>query len=91
MLDAYCRAEVGAGVDLPDLLTDGLLTAYDASMLFLVTGTAHGTDELQRVVGLVPGDLWAGVFRAGTGEASGLAEYAGRPMGRAADLRRLLA
>ena len=41
-----------------------------ASMLFLVTGTAHGTDELQRVVGLVPGDLWAGVFRAGTGEAS---------------------
>ena len=62
-------------------LTRGLLAAYDASMLFLVTGSrGHGVDELQRVVGLVPGDLWAGVFRAGTGEESGLAEYAGRPI-----------
>jgi len=84
LLDAFCRAELDdgghdAGV-LPDLLSRGLLTAYDASMLFLVTGTAHGVDELQRVVGLVPGDLWAGVFRSGTGEEGGLAEYAGRPI-----------
>jgi hypothetical protein len=61
-------------------VTRGLLAAYDASMLFLVTGTAHGTDELQRVVGLVPRDLWAGIFRAGTAAESGLAEYAGRPI-----------
>ena len=83
VLDAFCRAELDVGVDLPDLLTRGLLAAYDASMLFLITGTAHGADgvdELQRVVGLVPGDLWAGVFRAGTTAESGLAEYAGRPI-----------
>ena len=51
-------------------------------MLFLVSGTGGGdagVDELQRVVGLVPGDLWAGVFRAGTDARSGLAEFAGRP------------
>ena len=83
VLDAFCRAELGVGVDLPDLLTRGLLAAYDASMLFLITGTAlgaEGIEELKRVVGLVPGDLWAGVFRAGTTEESGLAEYAGRPI-----------
>jgi uncharacterized protein involved in response to NO len=46
-------------------------------MLFLLTGTAAPVDELQRVVGLVPTDLWAGVWRAGVGEAAGLAEDAG--------------
>jgi hypothetical protein len=84
VLDAFCRAELDGGAtndgDLPDLLTRGLLAAYDASMLFLVSGTAHGVDELQRVVSLVPGDLWAGVFRAEVGLEGGLAEYAGRPI-----------
>jgi hypothetical protein len=86
VLDAFCRAELDpddlpdSPAELPDLVTRGLLAAYDASMLFLVTGTAHGTDELQRVVALVPRDLWAGVFRAGTASESGLAEYAGRPI-----------
>jgi hypothetical protein len=49
-------------------------------MLFLVSGEAQPVDELQHVLGLVPGDLWAGVFRCGTGAQSGLAEYAGRPI-----------
>ena len=84
VLDAFCRAELDGGADsdgdLPDLLTRGLLAAYDASMLFLVSGTAHGVDELQRVVSLVPGDLWAGGFRAEVGQKGGLAEYAGRPI-----------
>ncbi len=53
---------------------------YDASMLFLVTGTAAPIEELQRVVAMTPPDLWASVWRTGVGEAAGLAEYAGRPI-----------
>ena len=90
VLDAFCRAELddGAG-ELPDLVTRGLLAAYDASMLFLVTGTAHEVAELQRVVGVVPGDLWAGVWRAGLGAEGALAEYAGRPIVTLGALRQL--
>ena len=83
VLDTFCRTDLGPGRDLPDLVTSGLATAYDASMLFLVTGALPGKgsmEELQRVVGLVPGDLWAGVFRCGAAAESGLAEYAGRPI-----------
>ena len=81
VLDTFCRASLDdASAELPDLVTRGLTTAYDASMLFLVTGAAHGVDELQHVLGLVPGDLWAGVFRCGADAESGLAEYAGRPI-----------
>ena len=80
VLDTFCRTDLGPGRDLPDLVTSGLATAYDASMLFLVTGAAQAVEELQQVVGLVPGDLWAGVFRCGAAAESGLAEYAGRPI-----------
>jgi uncharacterized protein (DUF58 family) len=88
VLDAFCRSHLDEPPadpgerSLADLLTRGLLASYDASMLFLISGTAGGDaglDELQRVAGLVPGDLWAGVFRTGTGAESGLAEFAGRP------------
>jgi uncharacterized protein (DUF58 family) len=79
-LDALCRAAPSGGEPLPDLLARGLQAAYDASMLFVVSGTARDIDELQRVVGLVPSDLWAGVLRAGVGGEGGLAEYAGRPI-----------
>jgi uncharacterized protein (DUF58 family) len=84
VLDAFCRTELADdGPDLSDLVERGLMTAYDASMLFVVTGTADGDDAvdgLSRVVGAVPGDLWAGVFRAGAAETAGVAEYAGRPI-----------
>jgi hypothetical protein len=83
VLDAFCRAGLdadGAAHDVPDQVTRGLAAAYDASMLFLVTGTAAPVDELQRVAALTPPDLWASVWRTGVGEAAGLAEYAGRPI-----------
>lgn len=80
VLDTFCRADLEPGPDLRDLVTGGLATTSDASMLFLVTGAAQAVDELQQVVGLVPGDLWAGVFRCGASAESGLAEYAGRPI-----------
>jgi hypothetical protein len=80
VLDTFCRAGLEPGRDLPDLVTSGLAAGYDASMLFLVTGAAQAVDELQQVVGLVPGDLWAGVIRCGVSAESGLAEYAGRPI-----------
>ncbi|MEO6512402.1 MAG: DUF58 domain-containing protein [Nocardioides sp.] len=83
VLDAFCRSSLereGSARHLTDQVTRGLGAAGDASMLFLLTGTAAPVDDLQRVVGLVPGDLWAGVWRAGIGEVAGLAEYAGRPI-----------
>ncbi len=83
VLDAFCRAELDpAGVtrELSDQVTRGLGAAYDASMLFLVTGTAAPVDELQRVAAGTPPDLWTSVWRTGSGEAAGLAEYAGRPI-----------
>ncbi len=84
VLDGFCRAELDdSGTDLSDLVTRGLLAAPDASLLFLVTGTAHtaeGIEELQGVVRVVPMDLWAGVWRTGVGEPAALAEYAGRPI-----------
>jgi uncharacterized protein (DUF58 family) len=83
VLDAFCRAAldpVGVSRALPDQVTRGTDAAYDASMLFLVTGTAAPLDELQRVVALTPADLWASVWRTGAGESARLAEYAGRPI-----------
>jgi hypothetical protein len=84
VLDAYCYTELtDHGPDLPDLVEQGLTTAYDASMLFVVTGTAggdEGLDGMTRVVSTLPGDVWAGVFRTGAGASSGVAEYAGRPI-----------
>ncbi len=90
MLDAFCRAELDdSTAGLPDLLASGRVAAGEASMLFLVTGTAAPSDEVQRVVGLVPGDLWAGVFRCGADATSGMAEYAGRPIVTLSALRQL--
>ena len=83
VLDAFCRAGLdpdGTEREVPEQVTRGLAAAYDASMLFLVTGTAAPVDELQRVVALTPRDLWASVWRVGAGQAAGLAEYAGRPI-----------
>ena len=90
VLDAFCRAELDdSTAGLPDLLASGRVAAGEASMLFLVTGTAAPSDEVQRVVGLVPGDLWAGVFRCGADATSGMAEYAGRPIVTLSALRQL--
>ncbi len=83
VLDAFCRASLEDDESthrLPDQVTRGLSVAGDASMLFLLTGTAAPVDDLQRVAALAPRDLWAGVWRAGVGDAAGLAEYAGRPI-----------
>ena len=83
VLDAFCRAALdaaGGTRELTDQVTRGLRAAYDASMLFLVTGTAAPLEELQRLVAGTPADLWASVWRAAAGEAAGLAEYAGRPI-----------
>jgi uncharacterized protein (DUF58 family) len=83
VLDAFCRATLdvpGNTHALADLVTRGLAAAYDASLLFLVSGTATPLVDLQRVVAQTPADLWAAVWRTGAGEKAGLAEYAGRPI-----------
>ena len=83
VLDAFCRATLDGPANahaLADLVTRGLAAAYDASLLFVVSGTATPLVDLQRVVAQAPPDLWAAVWRAGAGEKAGLAEYAGRPI-----------
>ena len=83
VLDALSRAALDSSegaTSLPDQVTRGLGASYDASLLFLVTGTAAPVDDVQRVVALAPPDLWASVWRCGDGEEVGLAEYAGRPV-----------
>jgi hypothetical protein len=83
VLDAFCRAGLDPARvtrELPDQVGRGLAAAYDASMLFLVSGTAAPIAELQQVAAGAPADLWASVWRTGAGEAAALAEYAGRPI-----------
>jgi len=92
VLDAFCRAALdptGDTRDLADQVTRGLGAAYDASMLFLVTGTNSPVDELQRLAAGTPADLWASVWRTAVGEAPGLQEYAGRPIVTVGELGQL--
>jgi uncharacterized protein (DUF58 family) len=81
VLDAFGRATLAEDdAAPPEQVRRGLVAAYDASMLFLVTGTAASAGEIQGVGALAPPDLWASIWRAGADEEPGLAELAGRPI-----------
>jgi hypothetical protein len=78
-LDAYCRAGL-LELDLGEQLRHALMAAPETSLLFVVTGSGRGVEQLHQVLRVVPPDVWAGVLSAGTAGTAALAEYAGRPL-----------
>ncbi len=91
LMDALCRATLDgpAAADLGQRVRHSLMAAYDASLFFLVGGTAQEVTEVQAALGEVPPDLFACAIRCGAEAATGLAEYAGRPIATLSALRQL--